>query len=410
MPFSKLITIEELNKSIRENGYTKPTLIQEKVIPLILDKNDIVAKAQTGSGKTASFTLPILEFFSKQKYEGKPKVRVLVLAPTRELALQVSKSFEDFSKYLEKKPKIVSVIGGQNLGDQLLEIQKGCDIVVATSGRLVEILEKKQLNLSKLEFFVLDEADKILDLGFEEELKILLNELPPKRQNLLFSATYPQKVQNIVSKITKEAIELFLEDETPTVQTIKQRAISVNKENRSPLLRYLIQNNDWEQILVFMANKRASDNIAFKFRKYGLNAESFHGDLIQDERNETLQDFKDKKIKILFCTDIASRGLHIDDVSCVINFDLPRSTADYVHRIGRTGRAGKSGEAISFIGLDDFEHFKLIEKRCEIKLEKEQIEGFELIGTPVKKEKGNEPVKGKRKSKKDKLREQALKD
>ena len=410
MPFSKLITIEELNKSIRENGYTKPTLIQEKVIPLILDKNDIVAKAQTGSGKTASFTLPILEFFSKQKYEGKPKVRVLVLAPTRELALQVSKSFEDFSKYLEKKPKIVSVIGGQNLGDQLLEIQKGCDIVVATSGRLVEILEKKQLNLSKLEFFVLDEADKMLDLGFEEELKILLNELPPKRQNLLFSATYPQKVQNIVSKITKEAIEVFLEDEMPTVQTIKQRAISVNKENRSPLLRYLIQNNDWEQILVFMANKRASDNIAFKFRKYGLNAESFHGDLIQDERNETLQDFKDKKIKILFCTDIASRGLHIDDVSCVINFDLPRSTADYVHRIGRTGRAGKSGEAISFIGLDDFEHFKLIEKRCEIKLEKEQIEGFELIGTPVKKEKGNEPVKGKRKSKKDKLREQALKD
>ena len=324
MPFSKLITIEELNKSIRENGYTKPTLIQEKVIPLILDKNDIVAKAQTGSGKTASFTLPILEFFSKQKYEGKPKVRVLVLAPTRELALQVSKSFEDFSKYLEKKPKIVSVIGGQNLGDQLLEIQKGCDIVVATSGRLVEILEKKQLNLSKLEFFVLDEADKMLDLGFEEELKILLNELPEKRQNLLFSATYPQKVQNIVSKITKEAIEVFLEDEMPTVQTIKQRAISVNKENRSPLLRYLIQNNDWEQILVFMANKRASDNIAFKFRKYGLNAESFHGDLIQDERNETLQDFKDKKIKILFCTDIASRGLHIDDVSCVVNFDLPR--------------------------------------------------------------------------------------
>jgi ATP-dependent RNA helicase RhlE len=410
MPFSKLISLDEINQSLKENVYTKPTLIQEKVIPLVLEKKDIMAKAQTGSGKTASFVLPILQLWTNQNYEGKAKIRALVLTPTRELALQVSQAFIMFSKNLIKKPKLVSIIGGQSIGEQLLEIQKGCDIVVATTGRLLDILEKKQLNLLNLEFFVLDEADKMLDFGFEEELELLLKQLPSTRQNLLFSATYPLKVQNIISKITKDAVEVFIEDETPTVQTINQRAIEVNKENRSPLLRNLIQNNTWEQILVFMANKRSCDNIATKFRKYGLNAESFHGDLLQDERNETLQDFKDKKIKILFATDIAARGLHIDDISCVVNFDLPRAAADYIHRIGRTGRAGKSGTAISFIGLEDFEHFDLIEKKCHIKLLKEQIEGFELSGNPILKEKGTQPVKGKRMSKKDKLRQQALKD
>ena len=408
MTFLNLGLCDNINKALDENAYINSTSIQEKVIPLVLQNKDIMAKAQTGSGKTASFVLPILELWSEQNYEGKPKIRALVLTPTRELALQVSYAFTQFSSNLEKKPKLVSIIGGQSIGDQLLEIQKGCDIVVATTGRLLDILDKKQLNLSNLEFFVLDEADKMLDLGFEIELEELLKSLPQNRQNLLFSATYPQKMLNIASKITTNAIEVFIEDETQTVQTINQRVIAVNKENRSPLLRNLIQNHHWEQILVFMANKRSCDNIAAKFRKYGLNAESFHGDLLQDERNETLEDFKNKKIKILFATDIAARGLHIDDISCVINFDLPRAVADYVHRIGRTGRAGKSGDAISFIGLEDFEHFSLIEKRCEIKLEKEQISGFELIGTPVKKEKGNEPVKGKRKSKKDKLREQSL--
>ena len=414
MPFSNLGLNQRINQALKENAYKNLTSIQEKVIPLILEKKDIMAKAQTGSGKTASFVLPILElFFNKHeetKEKTKAKISTLVLTPTRELALQVSKAFTDFSINFENKPKVVTVIGGESLTQQLLDIQKGCDIVVATTGRLLDILDKKQINLSNIEFFVLDEADKMLDLGFEVELEELLKSLPKNRQNLLFSATYPQKMLNIASKITTKALEVFIEDETQTVQTINQRAITVNKENRSALLRYLIQNNDWEQILVFMANKRSCDNIAFKFRKYGLNAESFHGDLLQDERNDTLEDFKNKKINILFSTDIAARGLHIDDISCVINFDLPRSPADYVHRIGRTGRAGKSGDAISFIGLEDFEHFALIEKRCEIKLEKEQIKGFELIGEVIKKQKGNEPIKGKRKSKKDKLREQALKD
>jgi superfamily II DNA/RNA helicase len=278
---------------------------------------------------------------------------------------------------------------------------------VATSGRLLDIFSKKQMNLSKLEFFVLDEADKMLDLGFEKELDLILQEIPETRQNLLFSATYPPKMQEIAKKITQDPTLIDIKESKENISDIKQRAIEVNKENRAPLLRELLRKNKWDKVLVFMANKRATDNIAMKFRRHGFLAQSFHGDLDQSERNLTLKEFKAKNIRILFSTDIAARGLHIDDISCVINYDLPRSATDYTHRIGRTGRAQKSGEAISFIDYEDMSHFALIEKRCEISLEKEQIEGFELIGEAPVKSKGKAPVKGKRKSKKDKLREAA---
>lgn len=409
MPFSSLKLSSQIERSLKESGFTKPTPIQEKVIPAIMIGNDIMAQAQTGSGKSASFVLPILEYLSQNEREGKAKIRVLVLAPTRELTLQVAEAFETFSAFLEKKPKVVAVIGGESIGDQLYDIQQGCDIVVATTGRLLDIFSKKQMNLSTLEFLVLDEADKMLDLGFEVELEEILKEIPSKRQNLLFSATYPPKMLDIASKITTDPIMITIEAEKATVESIKQRAIEVNRENRGPLLRELWKQNTWDLVLVFMANKRAADNIAVKFRKYGLPAESFHGDLEQEERNKTLKEFKDKKIRILFATDIAARGLHINDISCVVNFDLPRSPDDYIHRIGRTGRAGKSGEALSFVGHEDSEHFALIEKRSEVSLVREQIEGFELVGDAPVKEKGKAPVKGKRKSKKDKLREAAAK-
>ncbi len=396
----------EINEALIHHKYSETTPIQEKVIPLVMEQKDIMAKAQTGSGKTASFVLPLLNIWQKDVRVKKAKIKQLILTPTRELTIQVSNAIKDFSKEFDTKPKVVTVIGGESIGDQLLNIQKGCDIVVATSGRLLDIINKKQINLSTVEHFVLDEADKMLDLGFAEELDLILEQLPKKRQNLLFSATYPEKMLKIASRITKEAISIEIEDEEPTVVNITQRVIQVNKENKSPLLQDLIRKNKWNQVLVFMSSKRSSDNLAAKFRKYGFLAESFHGDLIQDDRNYTLDEFKKNKIKILFATDIASRGLHIDDIACVVNYDLPRSPADYVHRIGRTGRAGKKGTAISFISLDDVDHFKLIEKRCEISLEREQIEGFELIGEVVQKEKGQAPVKGKRKSKKDKLREQ----
>ncbi len=397
----------DIEKALNKNNYKIATPIQQEVIPLVLDGVDIMAKAQTGSGKTASFVLPILNKLLQIKPPKKAKIQVLVLTPTRELTLQVAHTFSTFSEYLPNKPKVVSIIGGQSIGDQLLEIQKGCDIVVATTGRLIDIINKKQIDLSSLKYFILDEADKMLDFGFEGELDLILELLPQNRQNLLFSATYPEKILSIASKITKNPIEISLKDEEPTVQNIEQRAILVNKENRSPLLRELLKKHNFNKVLVFMANKRASDNIAAKFRKYGFLADSFHGDLTQDERNYTLDEFKTKKIKILFSTDIAARGLHIDDIDCVVNFDLPRSADDYIHRIGRTGRAGKSGTAISFIGLEDTNHFKLIEKRCNLNIIKEQIEGFELVGDIVEKQKGKEPIKGKRKSKKDKLREQS---
>ncbi len=410
MSFSKLQLIKEIELSLKEKDFKEPTAIQQKVIPLVLKKRDVIAQAQTGSGKSASFILPILQLLDETKGEGKAKIKVLVLTPTRELTLQVSTAFSEFSKHLLKIPKIVSLIGGEGIGNQLYDIQQGCDILVATSGRFLDVLRKQQMNLSHLEFFVLDEADKMLGLGFEEELDLVLDAIPKERQNLMFSATYPQKMQDIAFKITTDAVEVKIDKEIPVVQTISQRVIEVNRENRGPLLRHLIKEHKWKLILVFMANKRATDNIAEKFRKYGIEAASFNGDLDQDLRNETLRAFKDKKVQILFATDIAARGLDIDDIDCVINYDLPRSPADYIHRIGRTARAGKSGDAISFIDFETMAHFGLIEKRSEIKLTRESIEGFELIGEVPKKVKGPTPVKGKGKSKKDKLREKKALD
>ena len=398
-------------KALEENSYKSATPIQKEVIPLVLKQNDVVAKAQTGSGKTAAFVLPILEhLLNNPTQTKKAKIRVLVLTPTRELTLQVAQTFKEFSKYFDRKLKVSSLIGGQKIGEQLIDIQKGCDVVVATSGRLLDIINKKQINFDSLNFFVLDEADKMLNEGFEVELDLVLKSLPNQRQNLLFSATYPKKILELIPKITSEAKKVVLDEDEINLENINQRVIEVNIENRNPLLRKILKEEKFKKVLVFMANKRATDNIAFKFKKYGFKALSFHGDLDQAERELTLQDFKEEKINILFATDIAARGLHIEGIDCVVNYDLPRSPADYVHRIGRTARAGSSGTAISFINYENEEHFRLIEKKAGIKLHKEQIEGFELLGTKAIKKKGNAPVKGKRKSKKDKLREQALKD
>ena len=410
MSFSSFNFSKALNKALTKQNYFHPTPIQKEVIPLVLNAKDVMARAQTGSGKSASFVLPILELLSQKKEKDtykKPKIRVLVLTPTRELTLQIAQDFDTFSEYFTKPVKTVSLIGGNKIGEQLFHIQQGCDILVATSGRFIDILSKKQTNLEYIEFLVLDEADKMLDLGFAQELQAILEAIPKQRQNLLFSATYPQKMLQIAKRITSNPIEVATQ-ETQTVESITQRVIQVNLENRAPLLRHLIKEIKLKQVLVFMANKRATDNIAMKFKKHGLNAQSFHGDLDQEERNATLDAFKRKDIQILFTTDLVSRGLDIDDIDCVINFDLPRSPADYIHRIGRTGRAGKSGLAISFIDYDCEEHFKLIEKRSEIKLKREQIQNFELKGEAPIKRKGPAPIKGKKKSKKDKQRERQM--
>lgn len=390
--------------------FISPTAIQQQVIPLVLKNEDILAQAQTGSGKTAAFVLPILNALLAKPSVKKASIKVLVLTPTRELTLQVAEVFKTLSQDFEQKPKVVSIIGGESLSKQLIQVQKGCDIVVATSGRLLDIVAKKQISFAHLNYFVLDEADKMLDLNFTQELENILNILPKKRQNLLFSATFPQKILDIASKITQNPVQVSIQNKEAPVETLNQRVIKVNKANKSALLRHLIKTLSLGQVLVFMANKRSCDNIAFKFRKYGFNAQSFHGDLTQEERNFTLDEYKNKKRDILFATDIAARGLDIKTIECVVNYDLPRSAADYLHRIGRTARAGKDGLAITLLSSEDFEHFKLIEKRCNINVKKEEIEGFLFTEQIISKPKGNAPVKGKRKSKKDKLREKALKD
>ena len=406
MQFSQLQLSAELLKAVDSLGFQTPTEVQEKVIPLILEGRDLMVEAQTGSGKSASFALALLELWSKKRDESKKgKIKVLLLTPTRELTLQIAATFEELAKFLPKVPKVVSLIGGEKIGEQLFEIQKGCDILVATSGRFLDVLRKKQMNLSHLDYLILDEADKMLNLDFSEELDLVLESLPKERQNLLFSATYPQKILEIASKILTNPLEIKVHN-TPTLAAISQRVIEVNKESRGPLLRELLQKHSWRLVLVFMANKRATDNIAQKFRKYGIEAASFNGDLDQEMRNATLKAFKEGKIRLLFATDIAARGLHVDDIDCVINYDLPRSAAEYIHRIGRSGRAGKKGEAISFIDYESMEHFKLIEKRSNTLLKREQIEGFELQGQAPQKTKGPAPIKGKKKSKKDKLREE----
>jgi len=310
MPFSSLQLSENFNKILKEKQFTKPTSIQKEVIPLVLAGRDVVAQAQTGSGKSASFVLPLLQLWSQTRDSAKKgKIKILVLTPTRELSLQVAKVFEEFSIGFTLKPQIVSFIGGESIGDQLYKIQQGCDILVSTSGRFLDVLKKKQMNLSHLKHLVLDEADKMLNLDFTEELDFVLEALPHERQNLLFSATYPPKMLDLVSKIMTNPLQVTIKNR-PIVESIKQRVIEVNREKRGPLLRYLLKENSWRLVLVFMANKRATDNIAEKFRKYGVNATSFNADLEQDVRNETLQAFKEGKVNVLFATDIAGRGLY----------------------------------------------------------------------------------------------------
>lgn len=411
MSFSLFALNKTIINAIFKANFQTPTAIQKEVIPLIMAKKDVLAQAQTGSGKTAAFVLPILNaLLLEEQVQKKQKIKVLVLTPTRELTLQVAKVLESLSQDFTIKPKVVSVIGGQSISNQLLDVQKGCDIVVATSGRLLDIINKKQIDLSSLSFFVLDEADKMLDANFAVELEAILAILPKQRQNLLFSATIGFKIDDIALKITNSAIKVHIKSDEIVVKTLQQRVFLVNKPDKSALLRKLIALLSLKHILVFMANKRSCDNIASKFRKYGFNANSFHADLTQEERVLTLEKFKNRKTDILFATDIAARGLDIETINCVVNFDLPRSAANYIHRVGRTARAGKSGLAITLLSAKELEHFKLIEKRYKIDVLKEQIEGFAFTQDIEPKVKGKSPIKSKRKSKKDRLREKELKN
>jgi superfamily II DNA/RNA helicase len=408
--FRKLGLSEEIILALRDHGFTMPTAIQSKTIPEILNGHDLLIQAQTGSGKTACFALPILQKLAKIPLAERTEILSLILTPTRELALQIAGALYRFGDYLEQPVSVLTVIGGESINQQTHALAAGVDVVVATPGRLLDLISQNILNINSIQFLVFDEADKILDLGFAAELDLILKELPQTRQNLFFSATFSEKVLEIIKRISIHPRKLEIENVTPTVLNISQRVIEVNRENRGMLLRHLIKSERWHNGLIFVSSKVAAHNLNEKLKKVGLNSGAIHGDLKQSERNKALSDFKNRKIDFLIATDVACRGLDIEKLALVVNFDLPRSAADYIHRIGRTGRAGESGLAVSFIGHEDMDHFKLIEARAAINLIREEIPGFELKGLAPTKPKGQAGVKGKRMSKKDKARAAANKN
>lgn len=404
MSFFTLGLSPDLLQSVGYAGYQQPTPIQAQAIPLILKGQDVIAEAKTGTGKTAAFVLPILQLLQNHPSEERKTIKALILAPTRELALQVSGEIKILGRSLAKPPRTTVIVGGMNIDVQLRSLIHGTDIVVATPGRLIDAAGKQAIDFKSLKFLVIDEADKMFDLGFAKELEAVLKLLPKIRQNLLFSATIDDKVRALAQTFMPDAAHIKIEDEAPTVDRIHQRVIEVNRNNRGPLLRHLIQTEAWPHVLVFVASVKAADLLAAKLIQANIEANVFHGDLTQTQRNQSLSDFKKKKIQVLVATDLAARGIDIHQLDCVVNYDLPRSPEDYIHRIGRTARAGTSGIAVTFVGHEDQAHFDLIEKRARMRLPRESVKGFELTGDPLPEVKGKAPVKGARMSKKDKAR------
>jgi ATP-dependent RNA helicase RhlE len=379
MTFQSLGLSESLLKVIAEKQYSSPYPIQNQAIPAILAGKDVLGIAQTGSGKTASFVLPILELFQQKKVNRNLHLKVLILVPTRELAVQIAEVIGEFSKYLPNPVKHNAVFGGVTLNQQMMTL-KNTEILVATPGRLLELVSTQSINLSKIETLVLDEADKMLDLGFQEEANQIFALLPNKRQNILFSATLDTENQLIKETLLCNPIRIEIEAEAKNTDLIKQTAYQVAPDRKGPLLRYLIKTQDMQQALVFVSSVRTADNLTDKLKKNGIEAMAIHSKKSQNARTEALNRFKKGKTKVLVATDLASRGIDIQFLPFVINYELPRSPKDYVHRIGRTGRAESSGEAISLICPEDAHHFKIIQKKMGKQVEIIDSEDFVLVG------------------------------
>ncbi|HMV60004.1 MAG TPA: DEAD/DEAH box helicase [Agitococcus sp.] len=375
--FSHLGIDSLLVKAVNELNYQQPTPIQQTAIPAILQGRDVVAGAETGSGKTAAFALPLLQRLSQQAQTSQAKgnqIRALILAPTRELAIQIGQAINSYGQYLQPRLKVCTVFGGVSINPQMLSLRGGADIVVATTGRLLDLMAHNALKCDALEYLVLDEADKMLGLGFSEELTQILKALPKKRQNLLFSATFPPELQQLIEQLLHQPLEVSLAKQDENL--IEQHVYVVEQERKNAALIHLINSENWQQVLVFASAKNTCNRLVLKLAKAGLQAAAFHGDLSQSARNKALEDFKAKKIRVLIATDVAARGIDIQQLPYVVNFELPRSANDYIHRIGRTGRAGQQGYAVALITEEDEEHFRLIEKRMKKRLPREQILGL----------------------------------
>ena len=349
MTFFELGLSPKLLQAIADKNYLAPTPVQAAAIPAILRGKDVRACAQTGSGKTAAFALPMLQRMLRQIAANDRQVGGLVLVPTRELASQVGESFRTYSRYLSQPVKVLTVFGGVSINPQMMALRGGADIVVATPGRLLDLADHNAVRLSEVSTLVLDEADRLLDDDFADELARVLALLPDHRQNLLFSATFPPAVQSLAERLLREPVRIDVSATAESTPDIQQRSIAVDPERRTHLLRHLMQTHGWERTLVFVATKYATEHIALKLQRLGIAAGALHGELSQGARTQALADLKAGRLQVLIATDVAARGIDISELHAVVNFDLPRSTQDYVHRIGRTGRAGASGVAVSFV-------------------------------------------------------------
>ena len=383
--FSELGLISPLLARLTELEYHQPTPIQAQAIPSVFAGRDLIAGANTGSGKTATFALPLLQQLFGQQSADKSLaskgskgnyVAGLILVPTRELANQVANSIQSYSAHFNGAIKTVAVFGGVSVNKQMLALRGGADILVATPGRLLDLIASNAIKLDLVQTLVLDEADRMLSLGFTEELSALLALCPKKKQTLLFSATFPEQVQSLTQELLNNPVEIQLQ--SSDASTLVQRVFTVNKGEKTALLAHLITLHQWRQALIFVNAKHHCEHLAEKLAKRGITAAVFHGDKGQSERSRVLDGFKAGEIDVLIATDIAARGLDIEKLPVVINFNLPRSPADYMHRIGRSGRAGEVGLALSLIDHEDYHHFTVIEKKNKIRLEREQVEGFEV--------------------------------
>ncbi len=384
MSFSELGLSEKIVRAVAEQGYTTPTPIQAQAIPAILKGGDLLAGAQTGTGKTAGFTLPMLQLLSETaarqaggaQRSGRVAVRALVLTPTRELAAQVEESVRNYGKYLRLRSMVM--FGGVGINPQIEQLKRGVEIVVATPGRLLDHVSQRTIDLSQVELLVLDEADRMLDMGFIHDIRKILNVLPAKRQNLLFSATFSDDIRALADRLLNNPASIEVARRNTTAETVDQRVYPVDRERKRELLAHLVRQHDWHQVLVFTRTKHGANRLAEQLTKDGLSALAIHGNKSQSARTRALTEFKAGTLRLLVATDIAARGIDIDQLPHVVNFDLPNVPEDYVHRIGRTGRAGAEGEAISLVCVDELALLRDIERLIKRKLEQTVLPGFEV--------------------------------
>lgn len=383
MTFKDLNLIEPILKALSEKGYEKPTLIQEQAIPSILENRDILGCAQTGTGKTAAFALPIIQKISKYKEQNKHQrgILSLILSPTRELALQIDESIRLYGKYTPVRNTVV--FGGVNQNRQVQNLQRGVDILTATPGRLLDLIEQGYVDLSQVKILVLDEADRMLDMGFINDIQKIIDLVPRKRQSLFFSATIPKNIIDLSKSILTNPVKIEVSPAAPTADTVQQYLYYTNRENKNDLLLHILKDEDKDQVLLFSRTKHGADRIARKLSQNSIRAAAIHGDRSQNQRQQALKDFKKGKVRVLVATDIASRGIDIDKLRYVINYDIPTESETYVHRIGRSGRAGEEGVAISISEPEENEFVREIEKLIRQKIEVVQENPYPQTDKPM---------------------------